>query len=395
MNAYGKTPDNPYAKGAIAAAVVVIAAVVGINLLPGSGGEGPVSAAVSPSPPPSQIPDTRPPSPTPTPAAAYPPDGLLDGGSYSLTVDGVSFSFSAPPAKPMLDELAFTEGWAPFGSLLISRNIVGPQGAEAVIYWAGFPDGAFADPCGNIWGVSPGAVLLAAAVATAPGTAIVAGPSDVTVGGRAAKHVVLNVRERLGCDPGFFYNWKAQTGGAFWLTTDVGDTIKVWIVDVDGTLLFIAGEIHKDSGAPGEGEVGRVLDQEIQQIVDSIQFDADREYILRAADICEAANARFEMEGSNQLEDSGAWSEAAARISEEVLAELRALPVAAADNAVANRVNSLIEQMIDVLHKQATAASAGDTGRLQMLDLERVDLKHAIDGVSPPGLYGCPVRMSA
>ena len=31
-----------------------------------------------------------------------------------------------------------------------------------------------------------------------------------------------------------------------WSTTDVGDTIGVWIVDVDGTRLFIAGEI-----APG------------------------------------------------------------------------------------------------------------------------------------------------
>jgi hypothetical protein len=77
--------------------------------------------------------------------------------------------------------------------------------------------------------------------------------------------VVVTVREDVGCDPGFFYNWKAQTGGAMWVTSELGDTIRAWIVNVDGALLFIGAETHHDASP--------ALDREIQQIVDSIRFD--------------------------------------------------------------------------------------------------------------------------
>ena len=97
----------------------------------------------------------------------------------------------------------------------------------------------------------------------APGTKLVKGPSDVTLGGRPAKHVVLTVRKNVGCDPGFFYTWRTGSGGAFWRTTDVGDTIRVWIVAVDGKRLFIAAATK---GRPPE------LKKEIQQIVESIRF---------------------------------------------------------------------------------------------------------------------------
>jgi hypothetical protein len=105
----------------------------------------------------------------------------------------------------------------------------------------------------------------AAAVSTAPGTALVTGPSDVTVDGRPAKHVVLTVREKAGCDPWFFFTWRDVFGGALWPTTGVGDTIRVWIVAVDGTRLFIEAETTKQAGFD--------LDEEIQQIVESIRFD--------------------------------------------------------------------------------------------------------------------------
>lgn len=106
---------------------------------------------------------------------------------------------------------------------------------------------------------------LAAAVSTAPGTKLVTGPSHVTLGGRPAKHVALTVREKVGCDPGFFYSWRDVNGGALWPTTGVGDTIKVWIADVDGTRLFIEAETTKQA-------VGG-LEHEVQQIVESITFE--------------------------------------------------------------------------------------------------------------------------
>ena len=83
--------------------------------------------------------------------------------------------------------------------------------------------------------------------------------------GRPAKHVVLTVREDLGCDPGFFYTYDAVMGGALWTDTQPGDTVMVWIVEVDGTLLFVEGETKPDAGT--------MMEQEIQQIVGSMRFE--------------------------------------------------------------------------------------------------------------------------
>ena len=54
-------------------------------------------------------------------------------------------------------------------------------------------------------------------------------------------------------------------GGPFWAGTNVGDTIRVWIIEVNGTRLFI--EAETTTQAPSD------LEQEIQQIVESIRFD--------------------------------------------------------------------------------------------------------------------------
>jgi hypothetical protein len=177
---------------------------------------------------------------------------------HSLTVEGVPFSLSLP-----------TPGWERKGSLYVSKSTVGPQGAEAVIFWTNFPDGAYAYPCAHLLllddPIGPSAADLAAAVSTARGTELVVGPSDVTVGGRAAQHVVLTVREDAGCDPGYFFAWREDFGGAFWAETDVGDTIRVWIVDFDGKRLVIEAETNKDANS--------ALEREIQQIVESIRFE--------------------------------------------------------------------------------------------------------------------------
>ena len=131
----------------------------------------------------------------------------LEGGRHSLTVDGLPLSFSVPTLSP-------DRGWARYRSLYISKDISASQSAEAVVYWTAFPDGDQADPCGVLsLPIGPSIADLANAVATAPYTKVVEGPSDATVGGRPAKHVVLSVLEDLGCDPGFFYTWLYQPGG--------------------------------------------------------------------------------------------------------------------------------------------------------------------------------------
>jgi len=195
------------------------------------------------------------PNPSPTPSGVGPIEHPLIG-RQALTVDGVPFSFSVP-----------ARGWERFGSISINKSIWGPQGAEAIIFWTSFLDGDIAHPCANLLSpsVGPSAAHLAAAVSTAPGTELVTRPSNVTVGGRAAKHVVLTVRKNVGCHPGFFYTWQDVEKGAFWPVTSVGDTIRVWIVDVDGTRLFIEAETKPQADSD--------LNHEIQQIVESIRFD--------------------------------------------------------------------------------------------------------------------------
>ena len=74
---------------------------------------------------------------------------------------------------------------------------------------------------------------------------------------------MLIVRKGVGCDPGYFYTWREVRGGEWWSTTTAGDTIRVWIVKVDGRLLFIQAATTPEAGW---------LNQEVVQIVRSIRF---------------------------------------------------------------------------------------------------------------------------
>jgi Tol biopolymer transport system component len=189
-------------------------------------------------------------SPSPTPAA-------IDLQELERTVGDVTFSFSVP----ITGWEAFEGYWEPKDAISINKSIVGPQDAEAMFFWTSFPYDERTDPCARLL---PSGTDLAAAVATAPGTEVVEGPSDVTVGGYPAKQVVLTVREDLGCDPGFFYTWDDPPGGALFPSTTVGDTIRVWIVHVDGTRLFLEAVTTEQADFD--------LEQEIEQIIGSIRF---------------------------------------------------------------------------------------------------------------------------
>jgi hypothetical protein len=86
------------------------------------------------------------------------------------------------------------------------------------------------------------------------------------VGGRPAKHVVITIPEDAECGGGErgFQIWYDETIGARW-ATELGSTIRVWIIDVDDVPVVMEAETYKDAG-PG-------IEQEIQQIVDSIRFE--------------------------------------------------------------------------------------------------------------------------
>jgi hypothetical protein len=250
---------NTFAKFAIAAAAVVVVAIVGISLPPAR--DGASGASVLP-------PTTSSPAPQPTssPAAAdvprssagYPAGGVAIG-MHGVTVDGIRLSFILPGS-----------GWEGHEHYL-SKSTKGPQGAEAIIFWTTFPGGDNYIPCMDLLSsAGPSVADLAAAVSTVPGTDLVSGPTDVTVGGRPAKHVSLFVTYSVldnssVCYPGFFFSWTPDDEGAMWDSTLPGDTIRVWMVDVDGARLFIEAETHFNAGPD--------VELEIQQIVDSIAFE--------------------------------------------------------------------------------------------------------------------------
>jgi hypothetical protein len=171
-----------------------------------------------------------------------------------LTIGGVPFSFRVP-----------SRGWEAFGDISINKSIVGPQDAEAIIYWTTIP-GDYANPCVDVLGMPvPRTVReLAAEMADAPGTELLAGPSTAYVGGRRGKHVALVVRQDVGCDPGYFFIWHDMEAGALWPATEVGDTLRLWVVNARETPIVIAALTSE--------QATRGLQREIGKIVRSIRF---------------------------------------------------------------------------------------------------------------------------
>ncbi|MEX0629758.1 MAG: hypothetical protein WEE67_04880 [Chloroflexota bacterium] len=230
-----------------AAAAVVVVALIGYQLLVAPNVGGPV---VVPSPGASPTPAATP-LPSQAGAADFPPAGPRDG-TLSMTKSGVSFSIDFP-----------AEGWVSHLGFRIYRG----AGSPAFIFWDNAPDGVYADPCAHVQAppAGPSIADLAAAVSTLPGTDLVSGPTDMTIDGQPAKHVVITVREDVACGAGpdgMSLWWDEQNGGRY--PDNLGDTLQVWIIDVGGATVWIDGE-----SAAGATEV----QQQLQEIVDSIRFE--------------------------------------------------------------------------------------------------------------------------
>lgn len=81
-------------------------------------------------------------APLPTPITALPSPSAEDAPTqraeidrHTFTVGGVPVSFDVP-----------STGWESFGGISLNKSILGPQGAEAMLYWSSFPEGDRADP---------------------------------------------------------------------------------------------------------------------------------------------------------------------------------------------------------------------------------------------------------
>jgi hypothetical protein len=238
-------PARRARRSAAAATLAAISVIVAVGLVLNADEQG-ASGGVSPT---SFI-----------PASLSGPGGIAPEGARAdartQTAGGVRFSFDVP-----------SQGWESFDNISINKSIVGPQGAEAIIFWTTFPDGGVAAPCEHVLRLPDDASAgdLATAMVNAPGIRDgVRLVSDLRVGGLPTQHVLLTVRARRGCDPGYFFTWRDVPQGPLWTRTTTGDTIRVWIVHVRGTLFVIEAATNE--------QADQQLEREITRIVGSIRF---------------------------------------------------------------------------------------------------------------------------
>jgi hypothetical protein len=122
------------------------------------------------------------------------------------------------------------------------------------------------------------------------------------------------------------------------------------------------------------------------------------EYIAEADAICQATGERYFAATTGldfeEIEDLAVWSAAAARHSEEALAELYTLPPPRTEQARLLKFYSILERQTDVLRRQAAAAAAGAAARVERLGRRRVELTHEKDSVMF-SLQRCPVPLPA
>jgi hypothetical protein len=244
---------NTYLKLVAAVAAVGMVTVVAIGLLPGRVGLGdtPPEASSAALPTPTA-------SPAPTPHPTFPPAGALAVGSHSVPIE---------PGRLTID--IETPGWVSSGEFGIDKGGMDASDSAGFIFWtSASPDNVYADPCAMTPLEPPpgrSAAELANAVASIPGTELVSGPTEMTVGGYSAQHVAIKIPDDIGCSPNSFHLWYVQSApGLSRYASQLGSTINTWIVDVEGTLVWIDGETYARSGPEAT--------EEVMQIVDSIRF---------------------------------------------------------------------------------------------------------------------------
>ncbi len=240
---------NRQTQAIVAAAAVVVVAIVGYSLLPQNGPSVGGQQTTAPTSLASLGPTTG-----PTREPGFPAKGDLTVGRHTMIRNGVRLSIGIP-----------TPGWTSDGDFGLSRGTEGDPGAAGFIFWSEPPTGVFADPCGDVRAPTLGKdrAALAAAVAAIPGVDVVREPQEATVAGRPARFVAVAVREDVGCEARAFHLWYAGAHRRF--ASQLGFTIWIWIVDVDGAIVWIEGETYKGAG-PEPAAAS-------QQSVDSIRVE--------------------------------------------------------------------------------------------------------------------------
>lgn len=239
---------------AIAAAVIAVIAVIGINLLPGGGGIGGPGPTATASPSPS-------PSPSPTPVAIkLPASGALAAGTYYMENRAFTnvkrLTFTLPAGWTVADFVA-KEAGAPgevmFGTWVVSH--------------------VFTDACkwdkASVVDVGTTVDQLVSALADQKSRTASAA-TDTTVGGFPAKRIELTVAATLAtptCTLGNLRYWPDPgpdfSGGL--CCNPTGNIDVIYAVDVAGQRMVIIARHYPGSSSQNLAE--------LQGIVDSIQIE--------------------------------------------------------------------------------------------------------------------------
>jgi hypothetical protein len=218
---------NNYARFALGAAAVVIAALLAINVLPRSGGVGGQPTAA--------------PESSPVPFSSTPISGALDPGSIVLDGDfPLAIAFDVPAG--------WTRDGSTEGADLVSIYKIRGDSYPAWSSWAIIAN-VYGDPCHALSGpidppIGPTVDDLVTALTSMAGFEST-NPTDVTIDGHAGKRFELsNTIDPAadGCDDNTWLSlWEPASGGD---TAKVPGalTMQFWVVDVDGTRLVMFTE---------------------------------------------------------------------------------------------------------------------------------------------------------
>jgi hypothetical protein len=136
------------------------------------------------------------------------------------------------------------------------------------IVWEDDADGVFSDPCTQTQAPKAGSTAadMANAIAGMTSIELVSGPEAFTIGGNPAQMVMVRMPNPLPCPSDQFFLWYDTTiSGHARYASAAGNTIRVWIIEVDGKRIQLDGEY--EAGSPA------AIDGELWAIVNSIQFD--------------------------------------------------------------------------------------------------------------------------
>jgi len=197
--------------------------------------------------------------PIPSPAPELPPfrgrvhkaspEVSTAPGRHRIRVEGIPLSVDIP-----------AEGWRRAGSLYLSKGEDRARSAEAMLYWTVIDRGRFARPCGQWWGAPDGSALdFARSALGSHGVETMVPAQQEQVAGVDGGFAAFRVRRNQACQPGYFYRWLPPRSGTSWSGIEVGDTVRIWVVDLGTDRVFIEADTHASASPELTTELGQIV----------------------------------------------------------------------------------------------------------------------------------------